>query len=58
MTTTRKPNIYLAGKISQRDWRSEIFGDDRFAGLHDDSLLFEPSYYLEFPTFNYVGPFS
>jgi hypothetical protein len=53
--------IYLAGKISKHDWRTQIFGE-RFGGVHTDpdqvdDELFNAAYVEDRGQFLYGGPF-
>lgn len=62
MIVKTKPVIYFAGKISQRDWRYDITGDERVGGLDYDGgapikHMFDPDYRVEYDSFLYGGPF-
>ena len=57
-----KPTVYFAGKISKRDWRYDITGDERVGGLPDNGgdpieHQFDPDYRVEYDSFFYGGPF-
>jgi len=49
-----KPRIYLAGKIAQEGWRSDIA---RPSLGYDAEQALDPSYVVDCPQFLYGGPF-
>jgi hypothetical protein len=56
-TSKPRPAVYLAGKIAPHDWREKLIGADMSLACDDDAKLFDPSYILPRPTFDYIGPF-
>jgi Bacterial RNA polymerase, alpha chain C terminal domain/Nucleoside 2-deoxyribosyltransferase len=50
------PRVYLAGKISHDDWRTQVLGH-RVGSVIEEEELLDPAHTIAYPRFIYGGPF-